>query len=118
MIVSESMRIHCPYENGRAAFSDFSTLRPIFKKMRFQDPCGQSAKMIQYMCIFVWTASKVLSIDLNTSGKSLTANFKAVIGPTVQQLLVSIKCVAQLCHLKENWLGWSTKKKLQKACWQ
>ena len=93
--------------------------------MRFQDPCGQSAKMIQYMCIFAWTASKVLSIDLkepiidlNTSGKSLTANFKAVIGPTVQQLLVSIKCVAQLCHLKENWLGWSTKKKLQKACWQ
>ena len=39
------MQIRRPHENGRAAFSDFSTLRPIFKKvcfrgLRFQDPCG------------------------------------------------------------------------------
>ena len=42
--------------NGRAAFSEFSALRPVFKKvcfqaLRFQDPCGQSAKMVQYMCV-------------------------------------------------------------------
>ena len=31
------MRIRRPHENRRAAFSDFSTLRPVFKKVRFQD---------------------------------------------------------------------------------
>ena len=30
VIVSESMLIHHPHENGRAAFLDFSTLRPVF----------------------------------------------------------------------------------------
>ena len=57
VIVLESMRIRRPHENGRAAFSDFSTLRPIFKKvrfqaLRFQDPYGRSAKTMQYMCVF------------------------------------------------------------------
>ena len=38
-------------------FSDFYTLRPVFKKVRFQalhfqDPCGRSAKTMQYMCVF------------------------------------------------------------------
>ena len=46
------MRIRRPHVNVRAAFSDFSTLRPIFKKVCFQalhlqDPCGQSAKPMQ-----------------------------------------------------------------------
>ena len=49
VIVLESMRIHCPDEYVRTAFWDFSTLRPVFKKvrfqaLRFQDPCGRSAK--------------------------------------------------------------------------
>ena len=38
--------------NARAAFSDFSTLRPVFKKVRFQDPYGRSAKTMQYMSVF------------------------------------------------------------------
>ena len=38
-------------------FSDFSTLRPIFQKvrfqaLRFQDPYGRSAKTTQYVCVF------------------------------------------------------------------
>ena len=42
--VRPSMWIHRPHENARAAFLDFSTLRPGFKKvhfqaLRFQDPC-------------------------------------------------------------------------------
>ena len=37
VIVLQSMWICCPHENGRAAFSDFSTLRPVFKKLRFQE---------------------------------------------------------------------------------
>ena len=57
VIVLESMQIHCPHENWRAAFADFSTLRPIFKKvrfqaLRFQDPCGWSAKTMQYIFFF------------------------------------------------------------------
>ena len=52
VIVLESMRIRRPHENGRAAISDFSTLRPVLKKMHFQDPCGRSAKTMQYMCVF------------------------------------------------------------------
>ena len=57
VIILESMRIRCPHENGRAAFLDFSTLRPIFKKvhfqaLRFQDPYGRSAKTMQYACVF------------------------------------------------------------------
>ena len=55
MASSFRMQIHRPHENRRAAFSDFSTLRPVFKKVRFQDPCGRSAKTIQYMCVFAWT---------------------------------------------------------------
>ena len=40
-----------------AAFPDFSTLRPGFKKacfqaLRFQNPYGRSAKTMQYMYIF------------------------------------------------------------------
>ena len=46
------MRIHVPHENRRAAFSDFSTLRPVLKKVHFQGPYGRSAKTMQYMCIF------------------------------------------------------------------
>ena len=51
------MRIRHPHENGRAAFSDFSTLRPVFKEVRFQallfqDPCERSAKAMQYVCVF------------------------------------------------------------------
>ena len=57
VIVLESMRIRRPHENGRAAFLDFSTLRPVFKKVRFQtlhfqNPYGRSAKTMQYMCVF------------------------------------------------------------------
>ena len=44
--------IRRPHENGRAAFSDFSTLRPVFKKVRFRDPCGRSAKTMQCVCVF------------------------------------------------------------------
>ena len=36
IIILESMQIRRPHENGRAAFSDFSTLRPVFKKVRVQ----------------------------------------------------------------------------------
>ena len=59
VIVLESTRR--PHENGRAAFSDFSTLRPVLKKvsfqvLRFQDPYGRSAKTMQYMCVFRKTA--------------------------------------------------------------
>ena len=57
VIVLESMWIHCPHENRRAVFSGFSTLRPVFKKvcfqaLRFQNPCGWLAKMMQYMHVF------------------------------------------------------------------
>ena len=57
VIVLESMRIRRPHENASAAVSDFSTLRPGFKKVRFQvlrlqDPCGRSAKMMQKMCVY------------------------------------------------------------------
>ena len=53
VVVLESMRIRRPHENGRAVFSDFSALRPVFEKvcfqsLRFQDPCGPSAKTMQY----------------------------------------------------------------------
>ena len=44
------MQIRCPHENTRAAFSDFSTLRPGFKKV--QDPCGRSAKTMQNVCVY------------------------------------------------------------------
>ena len=49
---SKSVQIRCPHENARAAFYIFSTLRPDFKKvclqaLHLQDPCGQSAKMMQ-----------------------------------------------------------------------
>ena len=47
-----SMPIRCPDENGRAAFSDFSTLKALFKKVCFQEPYGRSAKTMQYMCVF------------------------------------------------------------------
>ena len=36
VIVLESMRIHCPHGYGRAAFPDFSTLRPFSKKCIFR----------------------------------------------------------------------------------
>ena len=54
IIVLESMRIRHPHENGRAAFLDFFTLTPVFKRLRFQalhfqDPCGSLAKMMQYI---------------------------------------------------------------------
>ena len=69
VIVLESMRIRRPHENGRAAFSDFSTLRHVFKKvrfqvLRFQDLYGRSAKTMQYVCVFekknvvVWAGPK------------------------------------------------------------
>ena len=50
-------QIRRPHDKRRAAFSEFSTLRPVLKKMRFQvmrfqDPCGWSVKTMQYMCIF------------------------------------------------------------------
>ena len=59
----------CGFAIHTRTFSDFSTLTPGFKKvrfqaLRFQDPCGRSAKTIQYMCVFarkhkrVWTASQ------------------------------------------------------------
>ena len=51
IIVSESMQIRHAHENGRAAFSDFSTLRPVFKKVRFHAPCGQLAKTMQNVCL-------------------------------------------------------------------
>lgn len=44
VIDTESMRISCPHETARPAFSDFSTQRPGFKKVRSQDPRGWSAK--------------------------------------------------------------------------
>ena len=50
VIILESMQIRRPHENGRAAFSDFSTLRPVFKKVCLQDPCGRSAKTMQNVC--------------------------------------------------------------------
>ena len=48
VFVLESMQIRRSDGNGRAAFLDFYTLRPVFNKVRFQDPCGRSAKMVQY----------------------------------------------------------------------
>ena len=59
VIVLESMLIRCPHENGRAVFSDFSTLRPGFKKVLFQDLCGRSAKTMQYMCVFAKEHSRL-----------------------------------------------------------
>ena len=35
IIDTQRMRIRRPHENSKAAFSDFSTLRPGFKKVRF-----------------------------------------------------------------------------------
>ena len=57
---------------GRAAFLDFSTLRPVFKKVRFQDPCGRSAKTMQYMCVFTKEHCR-LDVALDT----LTKQFKS-----------------------------------------
>ena len=56
VIVSKSMRIRYPHEYARAAFLDFSTLKPSFKKVHFQvlrlqDPCGWSTKTMQNMCL-------------------------------------------------------------------
>ena len=48
------MRIRCPHENARVAFSDFFTLWPGFKKVCLQDPRGRSAKTIQNMCVSMW----------------------------------------------------------------
>ena len=57
VIDTESMQIRSPHENARAAFSDFSTLRPSFKKVRFQalrlqDPCRQSAQTMENMSVY------------------------------------------------------------------
>ena len=57
VIDPQRMRNRCPNENTTAAFWDFSTLRPGFKKvllqaLRFQDPFGRSAKMMQNMCVY------------------------------------------------------------------
>ena len=57
IIVSDTMRICRPHENARAVFSDFSTLRPVFKKvsfqaLRFHNPCERLVKTIQYVCVF------------------------------------------------------------------
>ena len=64
VIFLESMQICCPHENGTAAFSDFSTLRPVFKKVHFQDPRGRSAKMMQKMC----ATKSVEASDRETTG--------------------------------------------------
>ena len=90
VIVSESMQIRCPHENGRAVFLDFSTLRPVFKKvcfqaLRFQDPCGRSAKTTQYMYVFTkehfscrrplrWSAHKA-AVALPTDAKVFLLHF-------------------------------------------
>ena len=47
VIDTQSMRIHRPHENTRAVFSDFPPLRPGFKTVCLQDPCGRSAEMMQ-----------------------------------------------------------------------
>ena len=64
VIVLESMRICRPHENRRAVILDFSMLRPIFIKgrfqvLRFQDLCGWSAKTMKYMCVFEWKCKKM-----------------------------------------------------------
>ena len=62
----ESMQIHRPHENGKAAFSDFSTLRPVFKKCIFWH-CVYKIRMdgwpkqcntcvFSQKSVFVWTA--------------------------------------------------------------
>ena len=51
VIDRQSMWICCPNDNTRAAFSNFSTLRLGFKKVRLQDPFGRSAKMMQNVCL-------------------------------------------------------------------
>ena len=63
VIDTESMHICCPHENARPAFLDFSTLKPGFKKVRLQDPCGRSAKMMQNVRLHkrafsLWTAPR------------------------------------------------------------
>ena len=55
--VIQSMQIRRPHENTGAAFLDFSTLTPGFKKVRLQtlclqDPWGRSAKTMQNMCVY------------------------------------------------------------------
>ena len=47
----QRMQIRCPHEDATAAFSDFS-LRPGFKKVSLQDPCGRSDKTMQNMWVY------------------------------------------------------------------
>ena len=61
VIDTESMRNRRPHKNALAAFSDFSTLTPGFKNVRFQDPCeiGQNdAKKYAFTqkSVSVWMA--------------------------------------------------------------
>ena len=80
------MQIRCPRENARAVFSDFSTLRPGFKKVHLQglclqDPCGRLAKTMQNMCIYT---QKRFHVD----------------GPLIYQTcgLVVVQMIYRTCH--------------------
>ena len=93
VIVSESMQICRPHENGRAAFLDFSTLTPVFKKvpfqaLRFQDPCGRTAQMMQYVCVF---AKERFCVDCTTSSASCTWQMETVILPICKSCVLAAR---------------------------
>ena len=98
VIVSESMQIRHPHRNGRAAFSDFSTLGPVFKKVRFQplcfqDLCGRSAKTMQYICVFRKRAF--------SSGRGLILNPWLTLGSIVFCRLPRVILLRRLCFILE-----------------
>ena len=67
VIVWESMQIRRPHENGRAVLSDFSSLRPGFKKNAFSGSVwtvGQNEEIrlrFSRQSVFMWTAPESLS---------------------------------------------------------
>ena len=86
--VSERMRIHRPLEDGSAAFSDFSTLRPVFKKVRCHDLCGRLAETMQYVCVF---AKERFRVDGPSIGSGLKLKVMLVL-PSIKRCMVLLSC--------------------------
>ena len=125
VIVLESMQIHCPQDNRRAAFSNLFTLKPVFKKVHFQalcfqDLCGPLAKKMQYMCIFtkerfrvdcllgfkIWMAAIVITSEKYPGA----ADSLSLISSLSQLIFICIGPICSKSHLMKH------SKSLDQAC--
>ena len=89
VIILESMQICRPHKNRRAAFLDFSTLRLVFKKVRFQDPWGRSVQNDAIHVCFrkrALSCGRPLTLPLLLLNK-LCSNYIRSLKPSVYYLL-------------------------------